>query len=275
MINVPTGVEWGRWKASWEARMSYFVPDRPGVIRAMLDALEVVAPPDSVVLDLGSGPGSLAGPLLDRFPRARCLAVDLDPVLLALGQATLTGHGDRLRWERADLRGSQWADRVRSAAGGWARPDPEDVAGGPFDAILTLSALHHLASEDLIRVYRQAAALLRPGGVLINGDFLPFGPDQPTLARIADQVGTRRRETVEDVEGHSYADWWDRLRAEPGLAPLFEERDRSFPPGQSFPRKPLHDLHQAALRDAGFGEIGTIWQNLDKRVLLTVRSPPG
>ena len=34
---------------------------------------------------------------------------------------------------------------------------------------------------------------------------------------------------------------------------------------------PIYDLHVAALRDAGFREVGVIWQNMENRVLMAVR----
>ncbi len=44
----------------------------------------------------------------------------------------------------------------------------------------------------------------------------------------------------------------------------FAWRDRNFP-------EPSLALHEAALRNAGFQEVGVIWQHLDNRVILAVR----
>ncbi len=44
------------------------------------------------MLDLGCGPGSLATRLLDRIPAATVIALDADPVLLAIGQAAWPGR---------------------------------------------------------------------------------------------------------------------------------------------------------------------------------------
>jgi hypothetical protein len=35
--------------------------------------------------------------------------------------------------------------------------------------------------------------------------------------------------------------------------------------------QPIFDVHVAALRDAGFREVGTIWQSVTNRVLMAVR----
>ena len=55
------------------------------------------------MLDLGCGPGSLAVRLLDRMPAARVVAIDTDPLLLALGRAAYGGRSG-LRFVDQDLR---------------------------------------------------------------------------------------------------------------------------------------------------------------------------
>jgi trans-aconitate methyltransferase len=59
-------------------------------------------------LDLACGPGSIAQRLLVRFPAARAVAVDFDPVLMRLGQDALGDLDGRLRWVEADLRRPDW-----------------------------------------------------------------------------------------------------------------------------------------------------------------------
>src|SRR5947208_11710863 len=98
------------------------MPDREERFAAMIDAVEVGAGrPDPLVLDLGCGPGSLAVRLLDRIPAARVVAVDTDPLLLALGRAAYGGRSG-LRFVDQDLRKPGWApalglDRRAGAAG--------------------------------------------------------------------------------------------------------------------------------------------------------------
>ena len=53
--------------------------------------------------------------------------------------------------------------------------------------------------------------------------------------------------------------------------PLLTERTRRFAGKQRQESPPGFDVHVAALHDAGFREVGTIWQMLSNRVLLAVR----
>src|SRR5271169_3004668 len=76
------------WIRRWDAQQQAYLPDREDRFTALIDAVEeAVGRPDPLVLDLGSGPGSLAVRLLDRMPQSGVIAVEADPLLLALGRA--------------------------------------------------------------------------------------------------------------------------------------------------------------------------------------------
>jgi trans-aconitate methyltransferase len=110
----PGGVDWRVWLNRWDAQQTGYLPEREARFAAMLDVLDVLHPADFVAVDLGCGPGSLAKRLLDRFPRARCLAVDLDPVLRTMGQQVHGTFDGRLRWVDADLRDADWPRRLET-----------------------------------------------------------------------------------------------------------------------------------------------------------------
>ena len=105
-------IDWHEWLRRWDRQQTRYIPSREERFEAMFDALEALLPPDFVALDLGCGPGSLSQRLLERFPQARSIAVDQDPVLLAMGQGALGDLGGRLRWVDVNLRESSWRERV-------------------------------------------------------------------------------------------------------------------------------------------------------------------
>ena len=130
-------------------------------------------------LDLGCGPGSLSVRLLDRMPAARVVAIDTDPVLLALGRAAY-GQRDGLRFVDVDLRSNGW-----TAALGLDRP---------ADAAVSTTALHWLQPDALHLMYARLATVLRPGGLVLDGDhFQDDAAAVPTLARLG-QVLIEREE---------------------------------------------------------------------------------
>lgn len=251
-------VDWANWLRRWDAQQTGYLPDRESRFAIMLDVLDVLLPERFVAIDLACGPGAISQRLLARFPDATSLAVDYDPVLLALGQGAVGTFDGRLRWIEADLADSGWANAL----------GVESV-----EAVLSTTALHWLSAEALVCLYTTLGRLIRPGGVFLNGDHLRFGPHLDAFRRVSDTVKERRREAAfgqPDVE--DWSEWWEALaREEPSLAELLAERDRRFGTRHHGAAAPGFDLHHAALLDAGFAQVDTIWQNLDNRVLLAVR----
>ncbi len=103
--NDPQQTDWLDWLRRWDVQQDGYVPEREARFAAMFDALAALLPGTFVALDLGCGPGSLSRRLLARFPEAQAIAVDLDPVLLAIGQralGTVDGvcAGSRPTWRR-------------------------------------------------------------------------------------------------------------------------------------------------------------------------------
>lgn len=245
------------WLRRWDVQQTGYLPFREERFEIMLDAVASLAGDEQLtIVDLCCGPGSFTQRILQRFPTVRCISVDLDPVLLGLARRSLgTGDG-RVRWVEADLTTPDWA----SALG------VTDV-----NAIVSTTALHWLDSSSLVSAYRAAHGLLRPGGVLLNGDHMDYSATQPTFTRLAAAVDEHTRRQAFDIDGvEDYAQWHAALaEAIPDLP--YAERDRRFAQRKRDARTPGFDLHAAALRDAGFSEVDTIWQRYDNRVLLAVR----
>ena len=250
-----------RWISRWEAQQEWFLPDREERFTVLIDAVEAGAGrPDPLVLDLGCGPGSLAVRLLDRIPAARVAAIDTDPLLLALGRAA---HGDRpgLRFADQDLRVPGWAGRL-----GLSRA---------ADAAVSTTALHWLSAGELWAMYAELATVLRPGGLLLDGDhLLEDEAAVPGLARLGDAVSERAvRRQVDGQEGtrEDWKTWWEAATAAPELVgPAAERARRRLSEDHHGSESVLLNQHVAALRAAGFAEIGTLWQYGENRVLCAI-----
>lgn len=251
-MTVPV-TDWAGWLRRWDDQQRSYHPLREQRFTAMLDVVADLLPADLVAVDLACGPGSLAARLLARLPAARCLAVDVDPLLLTLGRNALGDAGGRLTWVEADLRDPGWAGAL---------------GVDQVDAVLSTTALHWLPPGDLVRLYHDLAGLLGPGGLFLNGDQMDFGPDQPTLRR-ASQAAAHRRE--DRAQGERWRDWWDAAAADPALADLVARRDEVGHDAHHGHHTHGLDLHVAALREAGFAETGVVWADLDDRVLVAVR----
>jgi SAM-dependent methyltransferase len=261
-------VDWANWLRRWDDQQSLHMDGREERFSAMLDAVAatVAAPHEMaddglVVLDIACGPGSITQRVLDRFPKARSFAVDLDPVLLAIGRGAQGTADGRITWMQENLNEPVWAERLT-----------ERLAGRQLDAVLSSTALHWLSPGTLARVYRELGQLVRPGGVFLNGDHMAYAPDRPTIRAMAQNVRAQRRAAV-DATGtaEDWERWWQAIAADPALAELHARRERLFAWRDRQWVNASVEFQRGALLDAGFREVDTIWQKLDNRVLMAVR----
>jgi trans-aconitate methyltransferase len=247
------------WIDSWDAQQQGYLPDREDRFTALIDALvEAVGRPDPLVLDLGCGPGSLSVRLLRRLPDATVVAIDADPLTLALGQAAFADLPG-LRFVDADLRLAGWSVGL-------------GLPGQP-DAAVSTTALHWLTEQALFALYAELAGLLRPGGLLLNGDHMAEDKESaPTLARLTESLAARA-EQRQPGSGSvpTWQEWWTAAAADSALAGLVAQREqrRVDTAHHGSPAGRL-SVHVAALRAAGFAEVGPLWQRGDSRLLCGV-----
>lgn len=252
-VSAPV-VDWQGWLDRWEAQQAAYMPDREERFSVMIGALAALCGEAPHIVDLGSGPGSLARRVLDRLPAAQVTAIDMDPVLLAIGRNALGDHGGRLQWLDADLR-SRWR--------------PED--GQQVDAAVSTTALHWLQSDTLAALYRHLGTVLQPGGVFIDGDRLGFPPESPRIAAAVDDMRDQRELAPPPSGAESWEEWWAAVEQEPGLADQLAERRRRRHDHPEHEHQADIAVHVQALREAGFSEVETIWQKLSDRVLVALR----
>ena len=250
------GPDWRAYLASWDRQQEEFNPDRERRFDVMFEVVRAQVGTRFTALDLGCGPGSLTQRMVRRFPHARSVAVDYDPVVLRIGRGALGTLGGRLTWVDA-----------RMGHPGWTEALPRRR----FDAALSTTALHWLEPRNLRALYRDLHGLLRRGGVFLNGDIMPWDPRRPVPRRIAHRVYRDRFGTGDGrPRNGGWERWWARAERDPALGPAFEERAarRSRHPHHD---PPSFEVHAAALQTAGFREVEVVWEDLENRVLMAVR----
>ena len=156
------------------------------------------------------------------------------------------------------MRGDSWVEPART----W----------GPVDAALSTTAMHWLSPAEQAGFFARLASLLRPGGLFVNGDHLSFDRDQQRIGAAARAL--QEEEAGRDAVAHpaeTWGEWWHAVESEPGFAALAEER-RSRWGGHPDYHSPGQALAmQASLRQAGFSEVGTVWQHYENRVVVAIR----
>lgn len=243
------------WVQRWDRQQEFYLPDREQRFAVIADIVVLTAErldkPDPVVLDVGCGPGSLSARVRQRLPLARVIGVDADPLLLGLAAANYPW----LELIDTDLRAPQWTDALPVT----------DV-----DAVVSTTALHWLQRDDLAKLYADLAGVIRPGGVFVNGDWMPSNAHGTVLGRLSEDLRNQlaRRAGVTGREG--WEEWWAAAKTAPELAELAAIREqRPF----DHPENGEVDFDEQAglLRELGFAEVGGVWQFGPDQILVAVR----
>lgn len=198
---------------SYDADMDVMHPNRHAMVAAALDLLPFGRNEEFAVLELGIGTGFFTARLLERFPRARVVAVDGAPAMADLVEERLGPASSRVDLRIGDFRGLQ------------------DIlaTGETGEAVITSYALHHLDGAEKAEVLSRCATFLEPGGWLLNADLIVA--DSPALeARIQELrvEGILQRAPAGDprfTDAGAVRRYLDRLEAEDGDEPLTLQRD--------------------------------------------------
>jgi 2-polyprenyl-3-methyl-5-hydroxy-6-metoxy-1,4-benzoquinol methylase len=108
-----------------------------------------LAPHASRVAEIGCGDGSMANATLSRMPHVQYVGIDV------ADQPGRLFSGDR---SRVRFVSQQSSELVATDA-------------GTFDVVLVVDVVHHVAESERVSVLTDAAALVRPGGLLLFKDW--------------------------------------------------------------------------------------------------------
>ena len=171
------------------------------------------------ILDLGAGYGAEAAVFLNAFPNASAVLVDASEEMMRVGGERLAEFDGRYRYVAWDF-------------GEGALPDGLE---GPFDAVISSAAIHHLPEASLKGLYGAVFGLLAPGGAFLNLD-LVSAPDEALEARYR------------------------------GIMQSEQDAREEAPPPAELPRHHSHleplDRHLEWLRDSGFAHVDCFWKRL-------------
>ncbi len=169
-------------------------------------------------LDLGCGDGAMSELVLRCAPAASAVLVDFSEPML-----------DRVPARLDPVAAGRWASvRADLSAPGWLEAVPE----GPYDAVVSGMAIHHLPAQRKRTLYAEAFGLLAPGGLFLNMDYVAVeGP----LEGVFDE------EMHAKAAAHSH-----HQHPEPGEDPIVDDLDGD----EDQPDSVLEQL--GWLREAGF-----------------------
>jgi tRNA (cmo5U34)-methyltransferase len=132
---------------AYDKTIATLIPNYKELIGAAAAVVDKVARTRPVVVDLGTGSGTLAQRILEARPKARLIGIDADPVMLATATQRLRGA-------------------IRTIEDNFERTriPPCDVVSASF-------ALHHIAtSRRKGALYQRCFSSLDSGGMIVSAD---------------------------------------------------------------------------------------------------------
>lgn len=181
------------------------------------------------VLELGPGTGNLTQKILTRFPHSTVVGYDLSEQMLAQARAKLAALEARLQLRQGDI--------------------SQTVFPGPFDAVVSAIAVHHVPPPFKPILFHRVYAALRPGGVLVLGD--AFQATTPAL-------------------GETYSRLIAEEQARRGIdtAAVAAYRSRSGPSGGASTQVPAY---LRWMQQAGFVNVDCVWKHFGRAVVYAER----
>jgi SAM-dependent methyltransferase len=215
----------------WVRRQQSEDPARAERFQLMCDLFPFTRDAAVTILDLGAGYGPVSMFILDRYPRATCIAQDGSEPMLKRARKRMAAYGERFKTHHSDLFAGNWLPRQF----------------GPFAAAVSSSCLHNLRDFKRIgEIYGEVWEHLPSEGVFLNLDLInaPTAGLQERYLSVA--AARREREGTAGKDVEAMVQGGGRSRAEGATGP--------HPAGL--------DQHLAALRAVGFKDVDCFWKDL-------------
>ena len=222
--------------AGYDASAASVHPYYTELQEAILAQIDRPEDDDFLLVDLGGGSGRLVEKFLMRFKNARAVIVDQSEAFLEIAAARLAPLGGRGSWVVARLQ-DDWRSRL---------------PGAPA-VVVSMSAIHHLDSQEKLRVYRQSYDALQPLGLLLNGDEIRDPDDGVYLEAMKTWVAHMKKVVAAGLVHDAM---------HPMLAQWEERNTLNF----SQPRVSGDDCHDTIetqleyFSQCGFGSVSVPWQ---------------
>lgn len=190
------------------------------------------------VVELGCGTAELTRRMLDRYPRARAVAIDGEPAMVEIAHQKLLPYEDRAEPREADVLACDLP---------------------PCDLVLSSFLFHHVPPDGLHAVLSRVAGALSPSGCLILLDIMQVGP------RWSERVGALSRRLYQRrVAAAIAAGEATQAEIDARWALKREMKDE----GKDVEYRHTAEGILEVMRAAGFEDVGLVWRMFASTILV-------
>jgi ubiquinone/menaquinone biosynthesis C-methylase UbiE len=123
-------------------------------IDCLLRLIQITQSKVDKFIDLGCGNGILGKAILESYPDAQGIFLDISETMLAAAKNSLADRGSGLSFILEDFGNQQWLKSVEKEA--------------PFDVIVSGFSIHHQPNDRKKEIYQEIYQLLKPCGIFLN-----------------------------------------------------------------------------------------------------------
>lgn len=148
-MTAPLTADFNATASEYDAARRRLIPCFDDYYGAVIDFLPFGTGDEPRILDIGAGTGLLSALVRTALPRAHLHLIDIAEEMLALAKQRFA-RDSRVSLETMDI--------------------SRHLPAGPFDAVVSALAIHHLDDSDKRALFQRLTTLLRPGGVFVNAE---------------------------------------------------------------------------------------------------------
>ena len=211
------------------------VPGYDFLQNAAIDILKFENIEEIVLLDLGAGSGILIEKVLKEFPNSSCYYLDSSDEFMSVAKERLQKYEDRVNYIKSDFC-KNWESKMTE------KPT----------VITSMSAIHHLQTENKKKLYQKCYDMLEEGGWFFNIDEMKTVTEDAYLKNLYYWIyhAQKQKYTISDDLSPSYEAWMEKFSG-------WKKRNLD---NVHIPKKEGDDIHEPflaqldCLKEIGFTE---------------------
>lgn len=172
------------------------VPGYDFLQSALIDILKFEDMDKIVLLDLGAGSGILIEKVLKEFPDSICYYLDSSKEFMHVAKERLHNYEDRMNYIKSDFCGD-WESKISEIP----------------NVITSMSAIHHLQTENKKKLYKKCHDTLQEGGWFFNIDEMKTLNEDTYLKNLHYWVyhTEKQKYSIPDELSTSYDAWMEKF----------------------------------------------------------------